>query len=149
MKDRDNLEGLSFRTYCMEQSPSCANGFSANQEISRILWFSANQEISRMLWNTKVHYRIHKRPPPVPILNQLDLVHAPTSHSLEIHLNIILPSTPGSSKWALSLRFPDQNPLYTSRLQHKCYMYRPSHSSRFDHLKIFGWGVQIIKLFIM
>ena len=43
-------------------------------------------------------------------------VHIPTSHFLKIHLSIILPSMPGSSKWALSLSLPYHNPVYASPL---------------------------------
>ena len=35
---------------------------------------------------------------------------SPSSYFLKIHLIIILPSTPGSSKWTLSLWFPHRNP---------------------------------------
>ena len=73
-------------------------------------WFAASQEIPRILWNPEVHYRTHKPPPTVPIPGQPNPVHIPTSHLLEIHPNIIHPSTPKSPHWSLSLRFPHQNP---------------------------------------
>ena len=74
---------------------------------------------------------------------------SPTTHFLKIHLNIIFPTTPGSSKWSLSLRFPHQNSAYASPLPHICYISRTSQSSRFDYPNNFGWEVQIIKNLIM
>jgi len=51
------LRMVVLHTYSMQQSlPWEANRFSASQEIPRILW------------NPKIHYRIHKYTPPVPIL---------------------------------------------------------------------------------
>jgi hypothetical protein len=78
-------------------------------------------------------------PPPLP----------PTTHLMYIHLNIVIPSMPGSLRWSLSLRFSHQNSVYTSSVPHTCYIPHPSHSSQFDHLNSIGWGVWIIKLLIM
>ena len=85
----------------MVQSPS----WEAN-------WFAASQEIPHISRNPKVHYRTHKRPPPVSILGQPNPVHIPTSHLLKIHPNNIHPSTPRSPQWSPSLRFPQQDPIH-------------------------------------
>ena len=101
---------------------------------------SSTQEIFQILWRPKFHYRIHTCPPPVPILKQIDTVHAPTLHFLKIPLNIILLSTPGSSKSTLSLTIPYQNPVYTSPLPHTCYMPCSSHYYRFDNPNNIWWA---------
>ena len=88
-------------THSTVQSPS-----------SEANWFAVSQEIPRISWNPKVHYRTHKRPPPVPILGQPNPVNIPTSHLLDIHPNIIHPSTPRFPQWSISLRFPHQEPIH-------------------------------------
>ena len=74
-------------THSMVQSPSWA----AN-------WFAASQEFPLISRNPKVHYRTHKRPPPVSILSHLDPVNATHPSSwrsiliLSSHLRLGLPS---------------------------------------------------------
>jgi hypothetical protein len=52
----------------------------------------------------------------------------PQSNFLKIRLNIILPSTPGFTKWSLSFRFAHQDPLYASSL--------PLHATCPTHLNL-------------
>ena len=90
MKQAYTKYQITIITYSKVQSPS----WEAN-------WFAARQEIPRISWNPKVHYRTHKLPPPVSILGQPNPFNIPTSHLLEIHPNIIHPSTPRSPQLQL------------------------------------------------
>jgi len=107
--------------YSIVQSPS----WEAN-------WFAASQEIPRISWNPKVHYHTHKRPPTVPILGQPNPVHIPTSHLLEIHPNIIHPSTPRSPQWSHSHRSPHQDSICppSSTIRYTC----PAHLILLDFI---------------
>ena len=121
----------------MVQSPS----WEAN-------WFAASQEISRISRNPKLQICTHKRPPTVSILGHPNPVHTPTIHLLEIHPNIIHPSTPRLPHWSLSLRLPQQDPIHplSSPIRATC----PAHHILLDFITrtILG-GVQIIYLHVM
>jgi hypothetical protein len=54
---------------------------------------AATHEIPSILWNTKVHYRVHKSPPPVSTLRQNNSVHTiPFNLVLSTQLCFGLPS---------------------------------------------------------
>ena len=124
-------------TYSMEQNP-----------FEKLTGSQLVKEFPAFFGTPKVHYRIHKCPPPFLILSQLDPVRAPHLTSwrslliLSSHLRLRLPSG------LLPSGFPTKNPANASPLPHTCYMPRSSHS-RFDNPNSTGWGVQIIKLLIM
>jgi hypothetical protein len=71
-----------------------------------------------------------QEPATCPYPELLKPVHA-TSHLLNIHFNIILPSMPPSPKWSRSLRSPYQNPVRNSPFRPTCYMPRPNLISFF------------------
>lgn len=52
--------------------------------VHLVTWLlnSASREISRPSWNPKVHFSVHKSPPPAPTVSQMQPIHTPNTTSL-------------------------------------------------------------------
>jgi len=105
---------------------------------------SNSQEMPLILWNPEVHYHIHNSLPPVPILSQINPIHAPIplvkdpfQYSLCLRLSLESSLLPPSIP----------NPVCTCPVPQTCHMVCPSHSW-FDY-PADVWWVQTKKLTVM
>jgi hypothetical protein len=109
-------------------------------DVAEILLLSASYLIP---WrqNPKVYHRVHKIPPPIPLLSQVNPLQTLTV-SPEIHFDPNLPYTPRSFEWSLFFGLSHLNLVYLSFLSHACRMPRPPHSPWFQLLNDL-WGISI------
>ena len=137
---------MNFRCWSVilrcKMSPEVTPTNQLRNSVEQSSWeanlFPGSQEIPRILWYLQVHYHIHKRPPPVSFLSQINAVHVPCPTFwrsiliLSSHLCLILPDGLFPSV------FPTKT-LYTPLLSPMCAMC-PTHLIHLDFITriIFG-----------
>jgi len=99
---------------------------------------SVYQKIPPLSWNTKVHCSVHKSPPLVPVLSQMNPFHSIWNYFSKIPSNNILQYTPSSFEWSLNSSFSHKNFVFNFHLfmRAACPAYLILHDS--ITLTIFG-----------
>ena len=91
---------------------------------------SASKEIPCVFWNTKLNYRIYNFPPPAPILNQIDSVHASPFHFWRSILILSSHLRPGLSSDLFPSGLPTKPCMHLSCLPY--VLHTPMPPARFE-----------------
>jgi hypothetical protein len=112
---------------------------SASWEVNSC---AATEELPNILWSPKVHYSVHKSPPLIPILSQINPIYTTISHLssfliLSAHLCLGLPSGLFHSSFPTNIL-----PAFLIFL-HSYYIPCPSHPPWLDHSTYLWQRIQI------